>query len=228
MLAYAVGPLLANIRATAPMTGFSIFLGGAAVGALGLVLGIVAVIRAPDHAALTAVGLCALIVLPVAGMALWGRRYPPINDITTNVSSPPEFAKTAKIPENKDINFTYPRESFARQQQAGYPELKALYVKLTPSETFLLLRAAAESNIQWKVTVVDGLTLSLEGYEESILFHFRDDFVVQARTVPGGTLVEMRSRSRDGRGDLGANAARIARFLEAVSSKAIVESTMPL
>lgn len=210
------------------MSGFSVFLAGAAMGALGLVLGIVAAIRAPDQATLTAVGLCALIVLPVAGMAIGGRRFPPINDITTNTTSPPEFVQTAKMPENQGIEFSYPGESFARQQQAGYPELKALFVKLTPSETFLLMLAAAESNIQWKVKVVDGLTLSLEGYEESMLFHFRDDFVVQARTANGGTLVEMRSRSRDGRGDLGVNAARIARFLEAVSSKAIVKSTKPL
>lgn len=227
-VAYVTGPLLANVRVAAPMTGFNIFLAGSALGVLGLLLGIAAAIRAPDAPALTALGLCALIVLPVAGMALWARRYPPINDITTNRTAPPQFTQTAKLPENAGVNFDYPGESFAQQQQAGYPDLRALSVNLTPSETFEVMVAAAEEELLWKVTVIDGMTLSLEGYEESTLFRFRDDFVIEARPAPGGSLVEMRSRSRDGRGDLGVNARRIQRFFTSLQSKAAAFSAWQL
>jgi len=227
-VAYVTGPLVANLRMTAPMTGFSIFLAGSALGVLGLLLGIAAAIRAPDAPALTALGLCALIVLPVAGISLWARRYPPINDITTNRSAPPQFTQTAKLPESRGMNFDYPGESFAQQQQAAYPDLQALPVNLTPSETFEVLVAAAEEELLWKVTVIDGLTLSLEGFEESTLFRFRDDFVIEARPAPGGSLVEMRSRSRDGRGDLGVNARRIQHFFSSVQSKTAAYSTTQL
>lgn len=227
LLAYALGPLLANVRVAAPMVGFNIFLAGTAMGLLGLLIGIVAAARgglgAQNHLALPGLGLCALLVLPVAGMVLRGRRFPPINDITTNAAAPPQFTQTARQPENLGLNFAYPGEQFARQQQAGYPELQGLRVNLAPADTYDLVVAAAKENPQLRVTVVDGLTLTLEGYEESQLFRFRDDFVIEVRQAPAGyagSVVEMRSRSRDGRGDLGVNAARIRRFLESVQARA--------
>ena len=42
----------------------------------------------------------------------------------------------------------------------------------------------------------------------------QDDFVVEVRPQDGGSVVQMRSKSRDGKGDVGANAARIKAFFE--------------
>lgn len=226
LLAYAVGPLMANLRLASPMLSFRIFLAGLAMGLLGLVLGGVALARggagSRNPLALPGLAVCALLVLPVAGMLLRARGFPPINDITTNTSAPPQFAQTAQMPENRQINFTYPGEDFARQQAAAYPELRPLQVNLALADTFALVRATAEENRQLLITVVDGHSLTLEGFEESQLFRFRDDFVVEVRHAPAGhagSVVEMRSRSRDGRGDLGVNAARIRRFLDAVNNR---------
>ena len=44
---------------------------------------------------------------------------------------------------------------------------------------------------------------------------FKDDIVIRIRTNAEGTIVDLRSVSRVGRSDLGANAARIQRFAEA-------------
>mgnify|MGYP000125570892 CR=1 FL=1 len=44
---------------------------------------------------------------------------------------------------------------------------------------------------------------------------FRDDIVIRLRTNAEGTLVDLRSVSRAGRSDLGANAARIRTFAAA-------------
>jgi hypothetical protein len=235
LLAYALGPVLANVRVASPMIGFDIFLAGTAMGLLGLVLGVVSVARggmgAENPLALPGAGLCALLVLPVSGMVFRGRNYPPINDITTNLAVPPQFTQTARLPDGRGINFAYPGEQFARQQQAGYPDLKGLLVDLSLADTFDLVRAAAEENKQLRITVVDGHALTLEGYEESQLFRFRDDFVVEVRHAPAGyagAMVEMRSRSRDGKGDLGVNAARIRRFLEAVNAKSRGSSSATL
>jgi len=42
---------------------------------------------------------------------------------------------------------------------------------------------------------------------------FRDDITIRVRPAASGSRVDVRSRSRVGRDDLGANAARIRRFL---------------
>jgi len=44
---------------------------------------------------------------------------------------------------------------------------------------------------------------------------FKDDVVIRVRTNAEGSLVDLRSVSRVGRSDLGANAARIRAFAEA-------------
>ena len=54
----------------------------------------------------------------------------------------------------------------------------------------------------------------LEARDTSRVFRFVDDVVVRIRADRRGTRVDLRSKSRDGRGDLGANADRIREFLE--------------
>ena len=52
----------------------------------------------------------------------------------------------------------------------------------------------------------------------STLFRFHDDFVIQVRPAAETdySLVEMRSKSRDGKGDLGTNYNRIESFFRAL------------
>lgn len=65
---------------------------------------------------------------------------------------------------------------------------------------------------------INDITTELEGVAESRIFRLRDDFVVRVRPEEGGgTRVDMRSKSRVGRGDLGANAERIHEFLQALA-----------
>lgn len=64
----------------------------------------------------------------------------------------------------------------------------------------------------------------VEGVATTRLMRFRDDFVIRIRQEPRGAAedgaasvrVDMRSASRVGKGDLGANAARVRGFLEAL------------
>jgi uncharacterized protein (DUF1499 family) len=48
--------------------------------------------------------------------------------------------------------------------------------------------------------------------------------VVRIQPVDGGSIIDVRSKSRVGRGDVGANAARIRAFASAVSTIAPVAS----
>jgi uncharacterized protein (DUF1499 family) len=45
-------------------------------------------------------------------------------------------------------------------------------------------------------------------------FRFVDDFTVRVRPSGSGSEIDVRSKSRDGQGDLGTNARRIRKFLD--------------
>ena len=54
----------------------------------------------------------------------------------------------------------------------------------------------------------------IEATDTTSIFRFVDDIVIRIRPLgPNLTVLDIRSKSREGKGDLGANAARIERFL---------------
>jgi uncharacterized protein (DUF1499 family) len=74
---------------------------------------------------------------------------------------------------------------------------------------------------RWTVTRSDPQAGELEAVAESVVFGFKDDVIVRVRPDPaGGSRVDVRSKSRDGKGDLGANAARIRAYLAALTASA--------
>jgi uncharacterized protein (DUF1499 family) len=63
---------------------------------------------------------------------------------------------------------------------------------------------------------VDTAAGRIEAVDTTFWFGFQDDIVIRIRGEAAGTRVDVRSKSRVGRGDLGANARRIRGFLEAL------------
>jgi hypothetical protein len=132
------------------------------------------------------------------------RSLPPINDISTDTQSPPQFM-TALHP--------YPGAAFARQQQSAYPDLAGVILPLAPREAFARALAAAEA-MGWEVVGRDADAGRLEAVDTTRWFGFKDDIAVRVRAAGAGSLVDVRSRSRVGRGDLGTNARRVRAYLE--------------
>jgi uncharacterized protein (DUF1499 family) len=52
----------------------------------------------------------------------------------------------------------------------------------------------------------------LEAVDSTAWFGFKDDVLVRVAEVPGGSRIDVRSKSRVGRGDAGTNAKRIREF----------------
>ena len=50
--------------------------------------------------------------------------------------------------------------------------------------------------------------------DTTLLYGFKDDIVVRIRADAGGSVLDVRSASRVGRSDIGANAARIRKLLQ--------------
>jgi uncharacterized protein (DUF1499 family) len=76
---------------------------------------------------------------------------------------------------------------------------------------------AASKPFGWTITKEGENYSGFEAIAETRLFKWKDDVVVRIRPDgDGACVVDLRSRSREGKGDLGANARRIRHFLEAL------------
>jgi uncharacterized protein (DUF1499 family) len=138
-----------------------------------------------------------------------GVGLPAINDITTDPDEPPAFVDPAR---------GYPGAEFAQAQRAAYPDLAPILLGRSPDEAFAAALAAAEQ-LGWKVVRQDAEEGTFEATDTTAVFRFVDDVAVRVRPDPQGARIDVRSKSRDGKGDLGANAARIRAFRDAVAAK---------
>ncbi len=92
-----------------------------------------------------------------------------------------------------------------------------MQLPVPPAEALERARQIAESQPSWRVTHTDAAAGTVEAIATTRLFHFQDDIAVRVRPgTEGGSLVDMRSKSRVGKGDMGANAARIRQFMVAL------------
>jgi uncharacterized protein (DUF1499 family) len=138
---------------------------------------------------------------------------PLINDITTTPDDPPSFRRATLLPENRGRDMTYPNVNISRQRKA-YPDLKPV-VRADPPETaYDAVLAAARRMPRWNVIAADATARVIEAVTTTGLMRFKDDVVIEVRPKGAGSAVHMRSKSRSGKGDFGANAKRIRAFYE--------------
>ncbi len=212
------GILLCQLGAP-PMAGFGLFQLGILSGLAALVSGGVGLLLTRRgvggrQRAWTGVGLGLLLIAVVAVGAGSGLRMPPINDITTNLADPPGYAAVPPSHRNHGRDMSYP-VGFVPQVEAAYPDLVPIRVNRSPEQTYRLALGAAK-DLGWEITRADSTARVFEAEETTLLFRFIDDVSVRVRAqAGGGSVIDVRSKSRDGRGDLGANADRIRRFADA-------------
>jgi len=213
--AFLLGPIGAHYGLTRAMTGFLVFDLGGVLAIVSFVLGLIGLLRNTGAARSTALrgallgGVIGAVFLFAATRA---GGVPRINDITTDTEQPPRFVAAAKLPENAERDMTYPGPSFAEQQRKAYPDIAPLILPIPPAEAYARVKQAAGATPNWTITRDEVAVFTLEGTETTPLFRFQDDFVIEVRPEVGGSAVHMRSKSRDGQGDTGTNAARIRAF----------------
>jgi uncharacterized protein (DUF1499 family) len=212
--AFVLGPLMAHLAVVPAMAGFVVFGLGGLLGLLALVVGIIGILRGRGATLGLALGL--VITLAFLAIAVPSGKLPPINDITTDTMNPPQFVTAPSLPANRGRDMSYPGASFAARQRRGYPTLAPLHVDMPPNEAFQRVQAAARHMPGWEITRTEPAARALEGVATTRLFRFKDDFVIEVRPQDGHSIVQMRSKSRDGKGDIGANAARITAFFAAL------------
>jgi hypothetical protein len=132
------------------------------------------------------------------------RSFPPINDITTDTENPPRYMTQSR---------PYPGAEFARQQRAAYPDLLSVLMPAPPAAAFKKAVAAAES-MGWEVVGVDAAAGTIEAVDTTKFFGFKDDIAIRVSATADGSKIDIRSKSRVGRGDVGTNAQRIRAYAE--------------
>jgi uncharacterized protein (DUF1499 family) len=144
------------------------------------------------------------------------KQVPPIHDISTDTFDPPAFV--ALLPQRKQSanGADYGGPEIAAQQQKGYPDIKSLVVSAPPAQTVQQAIDAARS-LGWDIAASDAPAGRIEATDTTAWFGFRDDVVIRVRPEGSGSRVDVRSVSRVGHSDLGANAARVRKFLAKLS-----------
>jgi len=215
----AGGAFLAHNGALPSYAGFRLFLLGIPLAAVALLFGMFASFRGRggrNRAAVWKAALgstaAALTIAAVVGVAAPGAGYPLINDITTDTEDPPRFVAAQRArPGGGDI--AYP-PGFAEQQKRAYPGVVPRIMAIPPEKAFDRVREALESMQNIRVVDASKSEGRIEAVAVSRVFRFTDDIVIRIRpSSDGGSRVDIRSRSRDGKGDLGVNAQRIDNLL---------------
>jgi uncharacterized protein (DUF1499 family) len=223
------GVVAAHYGLTTPILGFALFAGGLLFAVLALIFCLIAMItmmvsparRAALPRAVTGGALSLALVLPVVLLVIT-HPYPAINDITTDTKNPPEFVHAQEQAANQGRDLKYDAATYAAIQEAtpAYKDLAPLKMEGSPDEVFKKAEIIVGEVPTWQITGSDPQTRQIEGIATSSLFRFKDDFVIQVRAAEsGGSLIEMRSKSRDGKGDFGANYNRIQSFFRLIQGQ---------
>ncbi|MGC1667186.1 MAG: DUF1499 domain-containing protein [Pseudolabrys sp.] len=145
-------------------------------------------------------------------------RLPPISDITTDTANPPRFDVLARLRPRGRTD--YPGPAVAALQHTAYPDIVPLELDV-PTKAAYDAALALVTKRKWYIGDARSPTLArrdgvIEAVARTPIMGFRDDVVIRVTPVGQGTRVDMRSASRFGNHDLGANASRIRSLLEEI------------
>jgi uncharacterized protein (DUF1499 family) len=206
-------------------TGFLLLTIGTLLAAIGLVTGIAGIIaahrrgRSQDKPAVYLGTLVSALVLALMGLQYYAAfSVPPIHNISTDVSDPPQFDRVVALRGEGANPLEYDAGQIAAQQQQAYPWVDTLRSDLAP-QAALQRSAEVLEGMGLEIVNVDGAGGRVEATDTTFWFGFKDDVVVRVRPAASGSLVDVRSVSRVGMSDLGVNARRIGEFLEAFRSR---------
>ncbi len=154
---------------------------------------------------------------------------PPIHDVSTDRQDPPQFSDalarrrgeasnsldyaSKTIPEAVSGRWPdYAGMAVSEAQAEAYPDIQPIALEASPEGAFEAALAVAR-DLGWHVGATSSEAMMFEATAETFWFGFLDDVAVRVSEAgDGGAVVDVRSVSRVGLSDLGANAARIRQF----------------
>src|SRR5690349_8163295 len=183
------------------------------LGLIALLLSLVGLTR-PDSKGVALAGL--VLGLIAAGMPLNSintARHSPIHDVSTDRDNPPQFVAVLPLrAAAKAANSTDYDAKTAELQKETYPDIGPLHLDVPPAQAFDRAQNAARE-MKWDVIITDPAQGRIEATATTFWFGFKDDIVVRIAADGTGSRVDVRSLSRIGKSDVGANAKRVREYL---------------
>lgn len=165
--------------------------------------------------------LSLVLLAPVAYAGFKLVTLPRLNDVSTDIDDPPAFSRSRVALDARKgrVPPDVPAERRKLQRQA-YPKAVPIVLELPAEIAFEIARKAAV-NRGWQVLESarpGGRTGAgrIEAVARTRILRFADDITIRVRPRADGSRIDIRSASRIGSHDFGANAARIAGFAEEV------------
>ncbi|MCC7410040.1 MAG: DUF1499 domain-containing protein [Gammaproteobacteria bacterium] len=201
--------------------GLVVVLGGGATGLFIALAGawtLPASWRSRNAGALVRAGIglfVAIVPALLVGVQLYrGQTLPAIHDISTDLDDPPAFESVELLGAPRENLLDYQGGEVARQQRAAYRNLDPLLTLEPPEAAFARAHAVA-TELGWDIVEAAPQEGRIEAVATTRWFRFKDDVIIRIRRTDDGSRIDLRSVSRVGRSDLGANADRIRAFLRA-------------
>ena len=161
---------------------------------------------------------------------------PPLTDVQTTPADPLQF--TVLSPQRPaDANpILNPDADKAKLQAQAYPDIGPMYLERSAPEVFAIVNEAV-ARLGWNVVVNETPGESgigrIEATDETLIMAFTDDVVIRVKGDDAHTLIDVRSASRYGMHDFGANAGRIRKLYAEVTTtlekgeKTVLEQAAP-
>lgn len=152
-------------------------------------------------------------------------RLPPLHDITTDIDDPPSFSLSHEaFAARKGFAPPAVAPAIRELQLDAYPDVQPIVLDLDADDAYqTVLNTVAALHWTLVESLPPGGRLGL-GHVDAIargfLLGFPNDVTIRIRPLAGQTRIDVRSVSRIGEHDFGANARRILAFTDELKSEA--------
>src|SRR5215510_3852993 len=113
------------------------------------------------------------------------------------------------------------------QENSPFAELQPHRYEAPQELLFDVVRRAAQ-NLKWEITVLDADKKEIQAVVTTKVWGFKDDVTIRVPPAqPSGTWLWIRSASRVGKGDLGANTRHVLDLIQAVDAIVPAQALVP-
>lgn len=164
-----------------------------------------------------AVAVSLAYYIPVSYRPAADENIPPIHDISTDTENPPQFVVILPLRADAPNSTEYgsgpnmTAEKLAQLQTGAYPDIQPKRYTASKEAVFNAALAAA-NELGWDLVAQDFEAGRIEATDTTFWFRFKDDVVILIEEDGQAMLVNARSVSRVGVGDVGTNAKRLRDF----------------
>lgn len=147
------------------------------------------------------------------------RSAPAIHDISTDTETPPAFVAIVALRLADAANPSeYSGEETAAEQHRAFPDIQPLLVD-QPADVVFAAASEIVTDKGWTLVEANEAEGRIEATAETGWVRFKDDVVIRIQPAAAGTQIDVRSKSRVGRGDMGVNARRVRSYLSSLQAR---------